>query len=63
MHQLDDVAAVEDDVISAGHAALHHDSVPAGHLKGKKMGKNLTKWNCVKINNKKNNIFIYREKN
>ena len=36
MEQLDDVTAVKDDVISAGHAALHHDPVPARHLKHKR---------------------------
>ena len=32
MQQLDYVTAVEDDVISAGHAALYQDTVPAHHL-------------------------------
>lgn len=32
VQQLDDIAAVKDDVISAGHAALYHDPVPARHL-------------------------------
>lgn len=32
MLQLNDVAAVKDDVISAGHAALDHDSVTTRHL-------------------------------
>ncbi len=36
MQQLDDVTAVKYDVISAGHAALYHDPVPARHLEQKK---------------------------
>lgn len=33
--QLDDVATVKTDVVCAGHAALHHHSVPARHLEAK----------------------------
>lgn len=33
MEQLDDIATIKNDVISAGHAALYQDSVPARHLK------------------------------
>lgn len=37
MQKLDDIPAIKDDVISAGHAALDHDSVPSCHLEKKKM--------------------------
>lgn len=36
MQQLDDITTVKDDVITAGHAALHHDPVPARHLEQNK---------------------------
>lgn len=32
LQQLDDITTVKTDVICTGHAALHHDSVPARHL-------------------------------
>lgn len=32
LQQLDDITTVKADVICTGHAALHHDSVPARHL-------------------------------
>ena len=32
MQQLNDITAVKDDVISAGHAAFNHDPVPTRHL-------------------------------
>lgn len=36
MQQLDDITTVKNDVISAGHAALNHDPVPARHLEQRK---------------------------
>lgn len=38
MQQLDDIATVKNYVISAGHAALDHDPVPARHLEQKDKG-------------------------
>lgn len=36
MQQLDDITTVKNYVISAGHAALNHDPVPARHLEQRK---------------------------